>query len=73
MPAVSCRCRFPSFLYRVYQPTRRRVEASPRACVALCGVLLVCARRWADHQPVTPRTWREMPWRERWRWLRSTG
>ena len=20
MPAVSCRCRFPSFLYRVYQP-----------------------------------------------------
>jgi hypothetical protein len=39
MPAVSCRCRFPSFLYRVYQPTRRRAEASPRACVALCGVL----------------------------------
>ena len=39
MPAVSCRCRFPSFLYRVYQPTLRRAEASPRACVALCGVL----------------------------------
>jgi hypothetical protein len=35
MPAVSCRCRFPSFLYRVYQPTLRRAEASPRACVAL--------------------------------------
>ena len=34
MPAVSCRCRFPSFLYRVYQPTLRRAEASPRACVA---------------------------------------
>lgn len=28
MPAVSCRCRFPSFLYRVYQPTLRRAEAS---------------------------------------------
>ena len=28
----------------------------------------------ADHQPVTPRTpWREMSWRERVRWLRSTG
>ena len=39
MPSVSCRCRFPSFLYRVYQPTLRRAEASPRACVALCGVL----------------------------------
>ena len=38
MPSVSCRCRFPSFLYRVYQPTLRRAEASPRACVALCGV-----------------------------------
>ena len=30
MPAVSCRCRFPSFLYRVYQPTLRRAEVSPR-------------------------------------------
>ena len=37
MPAVSCRCCFPSFLYRVYQPTLRRAEASPRACVALCA------------------------------------
>ena len=35
MPSVSCRCRFPSFLYRVYQPTLGRAEASPRACVAL--------------------------------------
>jgi len=34
MPSVSCRCRFPSFLYRVYQPTLRRAEASSRACVA---------------------------------------
>ena len=34
MPSVSCRCRFPSFLYRVYQPTLRRAEASPRACAA---------------------------------------
>ena len=23
--------------------------------------------------PVTPRRWREMSWRERWRWLRTTG
>ena len=34
MPSVSCRCCFPSFLYRVYQPTLRRAEASPRACAA---------------------------------------
>jgi hypothetical protein len=34
MPSVSCRCRFPSFLYRVYQPTLGRAEASPRACAA---------------------------------------
>jgi len=24
-------------------------------------------------RPVTPRTWRELTWSERWRWLRSTG
>ena len=24
------------------------------------------------NQPVTPRTWREMSWPERWRWLRTT-
>jgi hypothetical protein len=24
-------------------------------------------------RPVTPRTWREMTWSERWRWLRRTG
>ena len=24
-------------------------------------------------RPVTPRTWREMTWSERWRWLRTTG
>jgi hypothetical protein len=24
-------------------------------------------------EPVTPRTWGKMSWRERWRWLRSTG
>jgi hypothetical protein len=24
-------------------------------------------------QVVTPRTWQEMTWRERWRWLRTTG
>jgi hypothetical protein len=24
-------------------------------------------------RPVTPRTWREMTWHERWRWLRTTG
>jgi hypothetical protein len=24
-------------------------------------------------RPVTPRTWREMTWRERVRWLRTTG
>ena len=23
-------------------------------------------------QPVTPRTWREMSWLEKWRWLRTT-
>jgi len=23
--------------------------------------------------PVTSRTWREMTWSERWRWLRRTG
>ena len=39
MPSVSCRCRFPLFSYRVYQPTLRRAEVSPRARVALCGVL----------------------------------
>ena len=27
----------------------------------------------ADHQPVTPRTWRDMSWRERVRWLQTTG
>ena len=27
----------------------------------------------ADHQPVTPRTWRDMTWLERWGWLRTTG
>jgi hypothetical protein len=27
----------------------------------------------ADHQLVTPGTWREMTWRERARWLRTTG
>ena len=27
----------------------------------------------ADHQPVTPGTWRDMSWRERVRWLRTTG
>jgi len=27
----------------------------------------------ADHQPVTPGTWRDMTWRERARWLRTTG
>ena len=27
----------------------------------------------ADHRPVTPRTWCEMSWRDRVRWLRSTG
>ena len=34
MPSVSCRCRFPSFLYRVYQPTLRTAVVSPRACAA---------------------------------------
>ena len=24
-------------------------------------------------RPVTLRTWREMTWHERWRWLRTTG
>src|SRR6516164_3382210 len=24
-------------------------------------------------RPVTPRTWREMTWSERWRWLRTAG
>jgi hypothetical protein len=24
-------------------------------------------------RPVTPRTWREMSWPERWRWLRGPG
>jgi hypothetical protein len=24
-------------------------------------------------RPVTPRTWHEMSWRERWRWMRTTG
>ena len=28
MPCVSCGCCVPSFLYRVYQPTLRRAEAS---------------------------------------------
>ena len=45
MPAVSCRCRFPSFLYRVYQPTLRRAEVSPRACVALCAFSRARGRR----------------------------
>jgi hypothetical protein len=27
----------------------------------------------AHHQPVAPGTWREMTWRERGRWLRTTG
>ena len=34
MPSVSCGCCVPSFLYRLYRATRRRAEASPRACVA---------------------------------------
>jgi hypothetical protein len=33
--------------------------------------LLEAAKQAA--RPVTPRTWREMTWRERWRWLRGTG
>jgi hypothetical protein len=27
----------------------------------------------ADHPPAAPRTWREMLWHERMRWLRTTG
>jgi hypothetical protein len=33
--------------------------------------LLEAARQSA--RPVTPRTWREMTWPARWRWLRTTG
>jgi len=31
------------------------------------------AARPVTPRPVTPRTWREMIWSERWRWLRRTG
>src|SRR6516165_12596058 len=31
------------------------------------------AARPVTPRPVTPRTWREMVWSERWRWLRRTG
>jgi hypothetical protein len=29
--------------------------------------------RAAICRPVTARTWREMSWPERWRWMRATG
>jgi len=38
---------------------------------ASIGSLLEAAQQAA--RPVTPRTWREMTWSERWRWLRRTG
>ena len=45
MPSVSCGCCFPSFLYRVYQPTLRRAEPA-LALVWRCAVL---ARARARH------------------------
>jgi hypothetical protein len=31
------------------------------------------ARPVTPARPVSPRTWRQMIWSERWRWLRRTG
>ena len=45
MPSVSCRCRFPSFLYRVYQQPCGGPRSALGACVALCGVLAPRGRR----------------------------
>ena len=47
--------------------TQDRLIAELEALRALLETAQQAAR------PVTHRTWREMTWRERWRWLCSTG
>jgi hypothetical protein len=47
------------------------VTIQDRLIAELENLLLEEAQKPAG--PVTPRTWREMTWHERWRWLRTTG
>jgi predicted nucleic acid-binding Zn-ribbon protein len=48
-------------------------ERCDRLVTELVTLAAAMKAKEADHQPVTTRTWREMTWRERIRWLRTTG
>jgi hypothetical protein len=51
----------------------RLVTAQDRLIAELEALRALLAAAQELARPVTSRTWREMSWRERVRWLRSTG
>jgi hypothetical protein len=49
------------------------VTAPDRLVTELEGLRALLKAAQQSAPPVTPRTWRKMTWRERVRWLRTTG
>jgi hypothetical protein len=51
----------------------RMVTIQDRLIAELENLRFLLEAAQQSARPVTPRTWREMSWPERWRWLRTTG
>ena len=51
----------------------RMVSVQDRLIAELENLRSLLEAAQQSARPVTPRTWREMTWRERIRWLRTTG
>jgi hypothetical protein len=51
----------------------RMVTAQDKLIAELEALRALLEAAQATARPVTTRTWREMSWRERWVWLRTTG
>ena len=58
---------------QVETPITYRVPDTGRHEMARASIRSLLEAGQQAARPVTPRTWREMTWSERWRWLRRTG
>src|SRR5262249_44467842 len=58
---------------RERERTDRMVTIQDRLIVELGHLPSLLEAAQQSARPVTPRTWREMTWPERWRWLRAPG
>src|SRR5262249_58315512 len=58
---------------RERERTDRMVSVQDRLIAELENLRSLLEAAQQSARPVTPRTWREMIWRERVRWLRTTG